>query len=110
LARTLKEVGDLERLVSRASQGRSNARELVALRRSFEAIPAVQEALTACNALAVRSLAGEITDAPELAAELARALAEDPPAVARTGGTVRPGSTKTRRHHWLAHCEVNRRT
>jgi DNA mismatch repair protein MutS len=91
LGRTLKEVGDLERLVSRAAQGRSNARELVALRRSLEAIPAVKEALTACNALAVRSLAAEITDAPDLAAELARALVEDPPAVARSGGAVRPG-------------------
>ncbi len=91
LGRTLKEVGDLERLVSRAAQGRSNARELVALRRSLEAIPAVHEALTACNALAVRSLAAEITDAPDLAAELARALVEDPPAVARSGGAVRPG-------------------
>ena len=91
LARTLKEVGDLERLVSRAAQGRSNARELVALRRSLEAIPGVQEALTACSALAVRSLAAEITDAPDLAAELARALMEDPPAVLRSGGAVRPG-------------------
>ena len=91
LGRTLKEVGDLERLVSRAAQGRSNARELVALRRSLEAIPAVKEALTACNALAVRSLAAEINDAPDLAAELARALVEDPPAVARSGGALRPG-------------------
>jgi DNA mismatch repair protein MutS len=91
LARALKEVGDLERLVSRAVQGRSNARELVALRRSLEAIPAVQQALTACSALAVRSLAAEITGAPDLAAELARALVEDPPAVARSGGAVRRG-------------------
>src|SRR6266576_6929276 len=91
LARALKDVGDLERLVSRAGQGCSNARELVALRRSLEAIPGVQEALTACSALAVRSLAAEITAAPDLAAELARALVEDPPAVARAGGAVRPG-------------------
>jgi DNA mismatch repair protein MutS len=65
-----------ERLVSRAAQGRSSARELVALRRSVEAIPTVKETLAACDALAVRSLAAEITDAPELAAELARALVE----------------------------------
>jgi DNA mismatch repair protein MutS len=91
LARALKEVGDLERLVSRAAQGRSNARELVALRRSIEAIPAVKDALAACEALAVRSLAAEISEAPDLAAELARALVEDPPAVARSGGAVRRG-------------------
>jgi DNA mismatch repair protein MutS len=91
LAFVLKEVGDLERLVSRAAQGRSSARELVALRRSLEAIPAVQEALTACSALAVRELASEITAAPDLAAELAQALVEDPPALARAGGAIRVG-------------------
>jgi DNA mismatch repair protein MutS len=91
LARALKEVGDLERLVSRAAQGRSNARELVALRRSLEAIPAVQETLAACSALAVRGLAAEISEAPELAAALTKALVEDPPVVARSGGAIRPG-------------------
>ncbi|MDQ6879163.1 MAG: DNA mismatch repair protein MutS [Candidatus Dormibacteraeota bacterium] len=91
LAFVLKEVGDLERLVSRAAQGRSSARELVSLRRSLEAIPAVQEALTACSALAVRELASEITAAPDLAAELAQALVEDPPALARDGGAIRVG-------------------
>ena len=34
LATSLKPVGDLERLTSRASQGHANARELVSLRRS----------------------------------------------------------------------------
>jgi DNA mismatch repair protein MutS len=87
----LKEVGDLERLASRAGQGRASARELVALRRSLEAIPAVQDALGACEALAIRELAADIASAPELAGELGRALVEDPPAVARAGGAIRPG-------------------
>jgi DNA mismatch repair protein MutS len=91
LGLALKEVGDLERLVSRASQGRASARELVALRRSLEAIPAVREALTGCSALAVRELAAQITAAPELARELAQALVEDPPPVARAGGAIRRG-------------------
>jgi DNA mismatch repair protein MutS len=87
----LKEVGDLERLVSRAAQGRASARELVALRRSLEAIPAVQVALAGCRALAIRELMGDINDAPQLAGELAAALVEDPPPVARAGGAIRPG-------------------
>jgi DNA mismatch repair protein MutS len=91
LALTLKEVGDLERLVARAAQGRAGARELVALRRSLEAIPGVQEALVGCKALAVRGLAGEVSPAPELAGELARALVEDPPGVVRAGGAIRRG-------------------
>jgi len=91
LAVALKEVGDLERLVSRAAQGRASARELVALRRSLEAIPALQDALKGCDALAVRALAGEISAAPGLAEELSRGLVEDPPALARGGGAIRRG-------------------
>jgi DNA mismatch repair protein MutS len=91
LERALKPVGDLERLTSRAAQGHANARELVALRRALEAIPPLQAAAAACQALVVRELAGRISAAPELAGTLARALVEDPPAVARDGGAIRAG-------------------
>jgi DNA mismatch repair protein MutS len=91
LGARLKPVGDLERLASRAAQGHANARELVALRRSLEAIPALRERLGACDALVIRELTAQISGAPELAATLARALVEDPPAVAREGGAIRTG-------------------
>jgi DNA mismatch repair protein MutS len=91
LGAALKPVGDLERLASRAAQGHANARELVALRRSLEAIPALRGVLGACEALVIRELTGQISGAPELAATLARALVEDPPAVAREGGAIRAG-------------------
>ncbi|HET6311162.1 MAG TPA: DNA mismatch repair protein MutS [Candidatus Nitrosotalea sp.] len=91
LGSALKPVGDLERVASRAAQGHANARELVALRRSLEAIPALRDGLGACEALVIRELTGQISGAPELAATLARALVEDPPAVAREGGAIRAG-------------------
>jgi DNA mismatch repair protein MutS len=91
LGSALKPVGDLERLASRAAQGHANARELVALRRSLEAIPALRDGLGACEALVIRELTGQISGAPELAETLARALVEDPPAVAREGGAIRAG-------------------
>jgi len=91
LASALNDVGDLERLVSRAAQGRAGARELVALRRSLDAVPAVLDAAGACEALALRELAAQITTAPELASELARALVEDPPVHARDGGAIKRG-------------------
>ena len=87
----LKPVGDLERLVSRSAQGHATARELVGLRRSLEAVPAVQEALSACSALVTRELAGQVSAAPELVDILARALVEDPPLNARDGGVIRSG-------------------
>jgi len=91
LAAALKEVGDLERLVSRAAQGRSGARELVALRSSLEAIPAVRDAASRCEALAIRELSAQMTAAPELASELVQALVADPPPHSRDGGAIRHG-------------------
>ena len=91
LAAALKEVGDLERLVSRAAQGQAGARELVAMRHSLEAIPAVRDAAGACEALVIRELVAQLSPAPELASELALALVDDPPAHARDGGAVRRG-------------------
>jgi DNA mismatch repair protein MutS len=87
----LRPVGDLERLAARAGHGHATARELVALRRSLEAVPAVDDAMGACEALVTRELAAQIGASPELAATLARALVDDPPPVARDGGAIRRG-------------------
>ena len=91
LQAVLKPIGDLERLVARAAQGHASARELVALRRSLEAIPAIQDALGACEALVMRELASQLSAAPELAETLSRALVEDPPPTIREGGVIRAG-------------------
>ena len=91
LQAALKPVGDLERLVSRSAQGHATARELVGLRRSLEALPAVHEALSECSALVTRELACQVSAAPELVDILARALVEDPPLNARDGGVIRSG-------------------
>ena len=101
LAAALKPVGDLERLTSRAAQGHANARELVALRRALEAIPALKAAVSACQALVIRELAGQISSTPELAEDLSRALVEDPPwsrvTAGRSGPVSIPSSTASRR-------------
>src|SRR5712692_1238801 len=118
LASALTDVGDLERLVSRAAQGRAGARELVALRRSLEAVPAVRDAAGACEALAIRELAAQITTAPELPSELASALVEDPPMHAREGGAIKRGydaeldgitDASQSAREWIANLEASER-
>jgi len=90
-AAALKGVGDLERLASRCAQHQASPRELAALRRSLDALPQVLEALEPAESLALRALAGRVKPLPELAAELGRALVDDPPASLREPGTIRPG-------------------
>ena len=87
----LREVGDLERLVGRAAQGLASPRELVALRRSLEALPGVVAATATAASLLLRQLASAVRPDPQLADELARALVEDPPALMRDGGAIRSG-------------------
>jgi DNA mismatch repair protein MutS len=87
----LRAVGDLERLVSRAAHGLASPRELVALRRSLEALPEVSEAAGSASALLLRQLAAAVRPDPALAEELTRALVEDAPAHMRDGGAVRAG-------------------
>ena len=113
LQEMLKPVGDLERLVTRAAQGHSSARELVALRRSLEAIPGVQDVLGACEALVTRQLAGAVNSSPDLIDLLARALVEDPrDEVIRHGfdvqlDEIRDGSKGAR--EWIAKLEAAER-
>ncbi len=84
-------VGDLERLATRAAQGLSSPRELAALRRSLEALPAVARVLAGAGSLELRRLAGSLGPAPGLAGELAAALVDDPPASSREAGSIRAG-------------------
>jgi DNA mismatch repair protein MutS len=91
----LREVGDLERLVSRTAQGHASPRELVALRRSLESLPGVQEAISVGEALVLRELAAGVTTAPHVAAELARALVDEPPSHLRDRGAIRAGYDPT---------------
>jgi DNA mismatch repair protein MutS len=91
LREALQEMGDLERLTARAAQGFATARELVALRRSLDTLPAVVDALAEGESLALRDLATRVRTAPTLAALLTAALVDDPPPHNRDGGVVRPG-------------------
>ncbi len=110
LREALKPVGDLERLVTRAAQGHAHARDLVALRRSLDSIPALEDAVAACEALLTRQLAGDISPSPELANLLTRALVDDPrEQVIRHGfdaqlDEIRDGSQGAR--EWIAKLEA----
>ncbi|MGH7870301.1 MAG: DNA mismatch repair protein MutS, partial [Candidatus Dormibacteraceae bacterium] len=91
LAASLAPVGDLERLLSRAAQGLAGPRELVQLRRSLEALPEVIKTARQATSHRLRQLIDSVEYDGALAAELARALVEDPHAMLREGGAIRPG-------------------
>jgi len=113
-------VRDLERTISRLSVGTGNGRDLVALRRGLEQIPAVKAVLvgihpatdSASDTLAdlpalrepppvevatglspglLAELAAELAECPDLVAIIARALVDEPPLALKEGGLIRDG-------------------
>jgi DNA mismatch repair protein MutS len=89
LQRALKEVADLERICARVVQGTAHARDLVALRRSLEAVPSLVAAGREIGALSEVLPTDHCED---IARELGHWLVDDPPMGLSEGGFIRRGA------------------
>jgi DNA mismatch repair protein MutS len=87
----LREVRDLARLIGRLTTPSGSARDLQALRLTLESLPRVQALARDVPGNLNRELAQVIEVEPALAAELAKGIAEEPPAITREGGMIRDG-------------------
>lgn len=87
----LDRVYDLERLAGRISYGNANARDLVQLRLSLEAVPQLKLLLLQTDAAVLRQMAAEMDECEDLVAVLRKALVDDPPLSVREGGIIRTG-------------------
>ena len=93
LRTALAEVRDLARAIARISLGRGGARDLAAIAVALRAVPALRERLApaaGASALLGDVLAG-LRPLPELADEIERTIADEPPALLSDGGTIRAG-------------------
>jgi DNA mismatch repair protein MutS len=87
----LKRLGDIERLVGRASAGLASPRDLAALRDSLLRLPELEDHLRPASLERLQELREEIDLHQELAMSLRNALAETPPAHTREGGMLAKG-------------------
>lgn len=90
LRRLLAGAGDPERLAARAVLGTLTPREAVALREGLDRAPELFARLREMPAAVLRSLA-ETDPLADLAGELHRVLAEDPPVRLGSGGVIAEG-------------------
>ena len=88
-SRLLGEVADLERLVGRIRSGAALAREVVALRRSLEAVPGLIALLAGSDA--PPALRATLHPCSEVVGLVARALSDDPGLPGTQAGIIRPG-------------------
>lgn len=91
LREILREIGDMERLVSRICVKRANARELRQLNDSLNRIPTLRELLSDAEESLLKKIVEQLTLLPELQDRIGAALVDDPPASIRDGGVIRDG-------------------
>ncbi len=105
LADMLRGLGDLERLISKVSTARANARELCAVRATQEQLPVIKGLLQEFESRVLRENTARLEPLPELTLELRRALVEDPPLSITEGNIFRPGysSELDQLRHLTAH-------
>ena len=92
LRETMGAVRDLERIVARLNVGSANPRDLLSLACSLEMLPPVKLLLADFADLPLAGkLRENIVELPELAARLASAIVDEPPALLGDGGYIRSG-------------------
>ena len=94
----LAQLGDPERLLSRAVLGSMNPREAATLRDGLRVVPGLLARLTGCGSELLRGIAG-VDPLVDLAAELGRLLVESPPATLKNGGVIAEGVDAELDHH-----------
>lgn len=88
---TLREMGDLERLVGRLVVGQGSARDLRLLGASLLKLPELQVILSGRSSRMLTAVAQGVPDMSEFAAFLESAIVDEPPSTTREGGMFRRG-------------------
>src|SRR6266446_5610232 len=85
----LKEVSDLERLIGRISLGSATPRDLNAILRSLNQVPAIRESLAAMQSSLIQVLSENIAELPDVRTLIANAINDEPPAKLSDGDVIR---------------------
>ena len=92
LTESLKDVTDLERVMTRIVTGTVNCRDLLGLARGLRALPEVKQQLSSMDASLLQRLAGEIDPLTDCAQLIEATIVDEPPLTVREGGIIRPGA------------------
>ncbi|MCL6458695.1 MAG: DNA mismatch repair protein MutS, partial [Gorillibacterium sp.] len=87
----LREVYDLERLVARISYGSASGRDLSALRRSLEQIPAFKASCLATGSETLRKTAETLDECEDVLEWIRQSLVDEPPLSIKEGGLIKDG-------------------
>jgi len=88
---TLRQVGDLERILARLALRTARPRDLARMRFAFQQLPALREILADIQPKSVQTLRENMGEFSDLRDLLERAVIEAPPVLIRDGGVIAPG-------------------
>ncbi len=118
LSDLLAEVYDLERLISRVSRGRANARDLRSLAATLSVVPDIRDHLADADARLLADLHATLDPLTETREEIEAAIRPDPPQQVTEGGVIREGydeeldrlrSTEQSGKEWIDELEASER-
>jgi DNA mismatch repair protein MutS len=91
LRRQLEGILDLERLLAKVTLGSAGPRDLLALGRSLDRIPALKRSFDTQQAARLRSIHERLDELPDVANLILEAIAAEPPFSIADGGAIRAG-------------------
>jgi len=87
----LRDVYDIERLISRVSRARANARDLRSLKATLDAVPELRATLDDADCGKLRDLRDRLDPLEDVRDRIGRAIRPEPPIEVTEGGVVREG-------------------
>ncbi|WP_083461334.1 DNA mismatch repair protein MutS [Cellulosilyticum ruminicola] len=118
LFEALDNIYDIERLMSKVSFGTCNAKDLVAIKQSIGALPAIKELLANTKSPLLNELHDNLDCMEELFDLINRSIVEEAPLSVREGGLIKDGyheevdhlrEAKTKGASWLMAIEADER-
>jgi DNA mismatch repair protein MutS len=85
----LKDVYDLERLAGKISLSAANARDLIALKRSVQTLPALQKSLKETSSPLLKELSGNWDNLQDIDNLIEQSIKEEPPFTITEGGMIK---------------------
>jgi DNA mismatch repair protein MutS len=91
LQNEFKEIGDLERMISRVCTGKANPREMINIKTSLKKIPLIKQLLDQSKSKSIGLINDNLNELGQIVEKLELALNDDPPLNINDGGIIRKG-------------------
>lgn len=91
IAGHLKQVGDLERLISKVALGKISPREVVQLKRSLDMVQLIKDSCAHTDNPAIRVIADQVNPCTLINTRISNEIHPEAPAMVNKGGVIREG-------------------